>query len=906
MFKSRSKKNKIKAVFKLQFQATQNHIVDLDDVGKPKVKLEKVAVQDGTCLWENPIFESVKLVKDRKSGKLQEKIYHFVVSTGSSKSGFLGESSIDFSDFAAETEPLTVSLPLKFANSGAILHVRTFTIRNREDNGNGSLRHQLSICSADKGSHNVEDFPKLLPTLRQNSMPTGNGEAIATKAHMHWGSMGSASDRSLGNYWTNSLEGTLPRERLQELSDDVTENLKSEIASLKRKVEASELELQSLQKLMEKECSRGQSMSRQIISLREERNMIKTKYEQLKSQPNLNNETKTSKALQNEIDDATLKIEAINEELVYEKKFSSNLQLQLQKTQNSNSELLLEVRELEAMLEQKNKELLENKERDATEFHLKQKIADQNAEIDIYYKQREELNDHIKELNIECELLKKENLNISLRLKHGEAQQIVLQNKLSASLTTIEQLESKVQRLEEMIKKKADDFSDSLIYINELENQVGDLERELKKQAEKFEEDFHAMKRAKLEEEEQAIRAEETFIKTGHNDGLICQHFQDEYRSLSVQMTSKVEENEKKTMEAYEEADELREQKKLTEVMLHKCNQELRLMTNQNELKLQQLLNQINSKEKTIEIMSERLEIKSKQLEDVHRHMEEKDEALSKQIQLLRTEIRKLMVEELTLSKAEPAEHMTTMLMQENNDEEIRLVTLMSEVEIFKTQHKELKRNLRMEQAEKENMNKKMSQLEGELKKKEEELSAVEKMLNNSKGQATVTATDKSLASWNFESAASCSCTKEHNRKSKSEIQKGMDDANTPVGKYVKGRTMYNSAENKTSLAAHTSEVKTCLENKAILLNYDHASDCHTNELLNEVAILNERNKYMETQLKEMEERYSEISLKFAEVEGERQHLVMALRNLRNAESSHFLSFKFAGRSVQYFWVELR
>ena len=42
---------------------------------------------------------------------------------GSSKSGFVGEASIDFADFEAETEPMTVSLPLKFANSGAILHV---------------------------------------------------------------------------------------------------------------------------------------------------------------------------------------------------------------------------------------------------------------------------------------------------------------------------------------------------------------------------------------------------------------------------------------------------------------------------------------------------------------------------------------------------------------------------------------------------------------------------------------------------------------------------------------------------------------------------------------------------------------------------------------------------------------
>lgn len=52
-----------------------------DDVGKTTVKLQKTEVKEGTCLWENPIFESVKLVMDSKSGKLHEKIYHFIVST---------------------------------------------------------------------------------------------------------------------------------------------------------------------------------------------------------------------------------------------------------------------------------------------------------------------------------------------------------------------------------------------------------------------------------------------------------------------------------------------------------------------------------------------------------------------------------------------------------------------------------------------------------------------------------------------------------------------------------------------------------------------------------------------------------------------------------------------------------
>ena len=57
-----------------------------DHVGKPTVKLEKAAIQDGTCLWENPIFESVKLVQDAKSGILHEKIYHFIVATVSNSS----------------------------------------------------------------------------------------------------------------------------------------------------------------------------------------------------------------------------------------------------------------------------------------------------------------------------------------------------------------------------------------------------------------------------------------------------------------------------------------------------------------------------------------------------------------------------------------------------------------------------------------------------------------------------------------------------------------------------------------------------------------------------------------------------------------------------------------------------
>jgi len=50
-----------------------------------------------------------------------------------------------------------------------------------------------------------------------------------------------------------------------------------------------------------------------------------------------------------------------------------------------------------------------------------------------------------------------------------------------------------------------------------------------------------------------------------------------------------------------------------------------------------------------------------------------------------------------------------------------------------------------------------------------------------------------------------------------------------------------------------------------------------------ELASLKERNEAMEEELKELHDRYSEISLKFAEVEGERQQLVMTVRSLKNS-----------------------
>ena len=51
------------------------------DVRKPTIRLEKAAVRKGTCIWEDPIYEIVKLIKKKKIEIINEKINHFIVST---------------------------------------------------------------------------------------------------------------------------------------------------------------------------------------------------------------------------------------------------------------------------------------------------------------------------------------------------------------------------------------------------------------------------------------------------------------------------------------------------------------------------------------------------------------------------------------------------------------------------------------------------------------------------------------------------------------------------------------------------------------------------------------------------------------------------------------------------------
>ncbi|KAJ4954033.1 hypothetical protein NE237_030865 [Protea cynaroides] len=1116
MFKSarwRSEKNKIKAAFKLQFQATQvpqlgweSLMVSLEpvDIGKPTVRLEKVAVKDGTCRWENPIYVTIKFVQDLKSGKLKEKIYHFFVLNGSSKAGLLGEVSFDFSDYAEAIKPSSVSLPLKTNDTGTVLHVTIQRMhgasdqRKVEENGDvafksqdRSLRSQFINGDTDEGiiNNSTEDrsFDKttfqsteskgnlraflgsdatsasgsesssepntpLELGLKNNNTHSDPTSVLSSVGHSseprkpvvnavmanhqeyqrsitEW-SVGSALDGSLDG--STSSEDTLLKETPSQASDISIEKLKGELVVLARQAEFSELELQTLRKQIVREGKRGQELSREVVSLKEERDELRRECEKLKASQKRFEAAKASSILQFESKDLKALLEETKQELNYEKDLNFNLCLQLQKTQESNFELLLAVRDLDEMLEEKNSEIsiLSNKvattdkgedlqansrneldvddeqrtmevlvkeHGDAKEVYMReQKIVDLYSEIEVYRRDRDDLEMQMEQLALEYEILKQENHNISSKLEQSQLQeQLKIQYDCSTCLATENELEAQVEYLEKEFKKQAQESSTSLAYINKLESQVKRLEEELEKQAQGFEADLEALTHTKVEQEQRAIRAEETLRKTRWNNANTVERLQEEFGQLSIQMASTFDANEKLAMKALKEASELRLHKGHLEEMIEKANEEIALIKDEYEANLVELSKQVELKTEEIEQIRLQLEDTSRKLEHQKKYEKEISDAFTMEIINLRAEIERLTTEYNTLTKkAEQQEELKAereqtkrsitkleMLVQKGNgkrdDLERRIASLMkeaeksleeldnmkclkdekekmvgilqSEVETLRAQYDDLKHSLIEDELEKENLKKKIFHLKADQRKKEDALTILEKKLKENSGPAPPSDRPKLISRNNksspiyhgskeianlrekikllegqiklkeaaLENSSSSFlerekdlCNKieelenrmeELSQKStnfcKEHVRKGNKDDEKTNANTSKSEGGIKSSDSNKSINACvsgqngadkpiTSNSEISLEREMQVANTQSRNQEKLSELLSKMTLLEEKNQSMDQELKDMQERYSEVSLKFAEVEGERQQLVMTVRNLKNAKKN--------------------
>jgi chromosome segregation ATPase len=429
-------------------------------------------------------------------------------------------------------------------------------------------------------------------------------------------------------------------------------------------LDVSDMELQTLRKQIVKESRRGQDLSKEMSSLREERDALRRECEGLRGAKKMIHDSNGSGKRLSDGYDPWSQVEELKQDLNHEKNLNADLRLQLQKMQESNSELLLAVKDLDEMLEQKNRDIsilqedtqedpqeaeyehalsnvhnsgrkialsetssyqekedelmldaLAKKRDDISTSELEKKILELSNEIELYKKDREDIEMQMEQLALDYEILKQENHDISSRLEQTQLrEQLRMQYECSAHLAIISDLEANVES----------------------------LDNELQTQAKKFEADMAEIMRAKVEQEQRAIKAEDSLRKIRWNNATTAERLQEEFKVLSSQVSSAFSANEQQLVQARKEVAELQLQKSQLEELLQKAQGDLGSVQDQHRVKVQQLITLVDFKSKEIDRLLMELKSKSDEFHNQKRCDEAKLNALSEEIDLLNSKIDKL------------------------------------------------------------------------------------------------------------------------------------------------------------------------------------------------------------------------------------------------------------------------
>ncbi|KAI4370068.1 hypothetical protein MLD38_018453 [Melastoma candidum] len=379
-------------------------------------------------------------------------------------------------------------------------------------------------------------------------------------------------------------------------------------------------------------------------------------------------------------------------------------------------------------------------------------------------------------------------------------------------------------RLQEQLKMHFDCFSCGPV-VYEVENQIETLEKELEKKSK----ELRDIASAKNEQEKRAERAENEMRKTRSKYATVATKLQEEFRVLTEQMVLTFKANEITATKAMTEASRMHSEKNRLEEMLEKANMEVSSIRDSYEMKLRENTDQIGRMKSEIDEKSAQVEDKNwdivKMKSEITRLARENGKCERKEpvsaIKVLENKIERL-------------EEKISSLRSMNDEKDLTIGNLRSQVHSVRAKGGETTISAQEHGMDKERPRKRAAKLKEVVK----EISPSIRMAEKKTGSNQITALDRRKT------------THRHNEAAKKE--------RTVATSSSSYNTEWAAAESSTS----------------------GARESRLDEATHESANATEKNRSLEHELRGLQERYSEISLMLAEVEGERQQLAMTARCL--------------------------
>ncbi|KAL4575256.1 hypothetical protein LXL04_022098 [Taraxacum kok-saghyz] len=934
------------------------------ETDKTVTKTGRASVCNGNCRWTETLSESVYLSPDDSSKELQPCLYKFLISKGSTRSSILGEATVNLSSYMSSDASLPIALPLKKCEHGTILQVAIQCLTPRPNSrwsDTNSLADSSDLDNISEAAPNGFDTKRLGTSTSNNTSNAlaSRETSFATgRSHSSFDSLDSfgresshsdvaldlagrpESTTSVNVYNTPTSSGknllnrrqdsgkvshTIPASPLRAFTsseyvdDDVaTEELRAEARTWERNARKLMVDLELSRKVTSDQTRNLENVTMELSALQTECEDLKNEIKHLKILL-IQSETKERDAddLKVQVQDKKGIQKELEEELKYLKDLNHDMSMQLNKTQESNLELVSVLQELEETIEKQKLEINsfvtsavdEDNEEEDTRVEVSETTQNEKLELELQLQKLLEsqeklestiidlektLEEKTQEIELEKDLKTQTLSNIesewSKKLTLKDKQILNLETKLSEAIAgapdsnktesrTIEihelneelqALKDKVMELEQdcneltdenlellfKLKESSKDLSvngtsevdysfgklDNLII--ELKSKVEGLNKELSTKSSEIEElkSDCLLKEDKIQSQNHDLKELEAKLSDLEKVNSELEKSLTDVKESTERLENECEYLKKESLELQANKDNLMEES----ISFQKCNNELRQQTlelNNHCTKMEEKLK--DSEDNFFKLSNNFDNLENKLFTMVH-EIASKEKILNSEFETLHL---KLTEENLSV---EFLKNSLIDVKNENKSLEASLETMSDNYEKLKEE-----KDLLLEKSF--IMQKAVMELE-DLKHKK--FAMEEKLLHLQKQDAELKNELESL------------------KKSNSQLESGSNG---------------NSNSHDEDMVKQSTPVDVSARIESLELSLDEALEANKmykiqlKSLLSEkedvVMELKKQNGLLKAELNELQERYLNMSLKYAEVEAQREDLVLKLKNVAPGRS---------------------
>ncbi|CAI9783146.1 unnamed protein product [Fraxinus pennsylvanica] len=390
------------------------------ETGKTVGKLGKALVQNGTCQWTETLLESIWLSRSDSLREYEECLFKLAVSTGSARSGNLGEATINMARYTSSKVSAAVSQPLKNCNHGTVLqfkiHCLTPRPKTRDDESRYSNTSEKDMGSksneSDKSSDSIfghqdigtSSYPMKLERKETSHSASGSNHrfdsaegSIAKENSFSRSEKHSSQGRQVGSSLESSpspdnyfLDDRSPsnqssfnsrlhiREDLHNVTEasrssftdantskdllvaaeDSIEELRAEAKMWERNARKLMLDLDLSRKEFTDQSKKQAELEIKLSSSYAECDSLRRDREELKLRLEESTMKQATQAHSTTKPESLIKIQKeLENEIKYQQESNANLAQQLKRSQESNIELVSLLQELEETIEQQKVEI---------------------------------------------------------------------------------------------------------------------------------------------------------------------------------------------------------------------------------------------------------------------------------------------------------------------------------------------------------------------------------------------------------------------------------------------------------------------------------------------------------------------------------------------------------------------